>query len=910
MPDDTGAVASDNVLDIAVAPNGDTYIAGEFSGVGTRSGPGVAFSKSTGAWDEGLAEFAGGRIWDAVPDGSGGFFVGGDFSYVGGLQRFGLAHILADGTSDLSFPATSGTVFGLALDGTTLYVSGQFNSIGGISRPSLAAIDAGTGAVTSWNPSDYPPTPVIQRGPLTVDANYVYSGRSRFDKATAVLDNTWQAEALNTTSVASTAAGVYYGGYFNTAGGLPRNYIAAVDHTTGAVIPGIDPDSSAWVFDLLSKNGRLFVGGGFSTIGGAARNGIARLDPATGQADSWDANFGSGGVEAIADAGTTVFAAGDFTSVAGQQRRYMAELDATSAALTGWNANPSLPGDLDAAAISGGRVFGGGNFNMVGRSSKFKVAKLNPDGSLDPSFSPLVLGSPDVHSLDVSPDGSTLYIGGDFTSVVNTSGGSSITRNNAAAIDLATGDFTGWDPSPDAMVTNIVAESGSVFLEGEFSQIAGVPRTEVAALNPGGTGTAQSWDPGLARSGGAVDVTSIESDGSTVFIGGNFDEVGGQTRGRLVEVDATTAAPTAFDPEPNGSVKSMELFGSSLYIGGGFSSVGGSPRSQLAEIMTAGTGTVTGWDPSVGSLGSGVEDLAVADDGSSVFIGGDFITAGGETRRNLAELDRATGAGTAWNPEIEGFDKVLAVAETGGSVKTGGEFVRVGPVPNAFYAQFTGEAQPPSNSSLPTITGTEEVGQTLQASTGGWGGTPPLDFDFAWSRCDAGGGSCQAIGGADSSSYPLTAADLGATLRVTVTATNDQGSDDATSAATGVIAPAGPGPGPDPACSDGIDNDGDGKIDFPADPGCTSAADESETDAAVGPDDSACIKAKKALKKANKQVKKQSKKVKKAKKQVRKSSGKKRKTANKKLKKQKKKLKKLKKKQKKAQQRKNKACSG
>ncbi len=31
-----------------------------------------------------------------------------------------------------------------------------------------------------------------------------------------------------------------------------------------------------------------------------------------------------------------------------------------------------------------------------------------------------------------------------------------------------------------------------------------------------------------------------------------------------------------------------------------------------------------------------------------------------------------------------------------------------------------------------------------------------------------------------------------------------------------------------PQCSDGVDNDGDGKIDFPADPGCSSATDDSE----------------------------------------------------------------------------------
>jgi hypothetical protein len=38
-----------------------------------------------------------------------------------------------------------------------------------------------------------------------------------------------------------------------------------------------------------------------------------------------------------------------------------------------------------------------------------------------------------------------------------------------------------------------------------------------------------------------------------------------------------------------------------------------------------------------------------------------------------------------------------------------------------------------------------------------------------------------------------------------------------------------------PACSDGIDNDADGRVDFPADPGCTSGADIDETDSGPAP---------------------------------------------------------------------------
>lgn len=42
--------------------------------------------------------------------------------------------------------------------------------------------------------------------------------------------------------------------------------------------------------------------------------------------------------------------------------------------------------------------------------------------------------------------------------------------------------------------------------------------------------------------------------------------------------------------------------------------------------------------------------------------------------------------------------------------------------------------------------------------------------------------------------------------------------------------PPPPPPPPDPQCSDGIDNDGDGETDYPADDGCTDAQDDDETD--------------------------------------------------------------------------------
>ena len=93
----------------------------------------------------------------------------------------------------------------------------------------------------------------------------------------------------------------------------------------------------------------------------------------------------------------------------------------------------------------------------------------------------------------------------------------------------------------------------------------------------------------------------------------------------------------------------------------------------------------------------------------------------------------------------------------------------------------------PSNTAVPTISGTTQSGSTLTATSGTWGGTTPLNFAYAWSRCDKNGASCAAIGGATSSTYVLQNADNGNTIRVTVTASNGDGSAQAASAATPLI---------------------------------------------------------------------------------------------------------------------------
>lgn len=97
----------------------------------------------------------------------------------------------------------------------------------------------------------------------------------------------------------------------------------------------------------------------------------------------------------------------------------------------------------------------------------------------------------------------------------------------------------------------------------------------------------------------------------------------------------------------------------------------------------------------------------------------------------------------------------------------------------------------PTNTGEPAISGSPVVGGTLSASRGTWTGSP-TSYAYQWVRCPSSGGKsdgsdCAAIGGATTSGYVPTNADVGRRLRVRVTASNADGSATAASNATGTV---------------------------------------------------------------------------------------------------------------------------
>lgn len=245
-------------------------------------------------------------------------------------------------------PNAAGTVYSLALSGTTMYAGGSFTSIGGAARSFAAALDTAveTNNALAWNPAPNSSVySIIPSGTVVYLAGNFTSidGRSRaylaaVNASTGAV-NDWDVRANGTVyAIALSGSTLYAGGMFNMIGGAPRTYIAALDTITGDATPW-NPESNGPVTSLaLSEGGgALYVGGYFgggaiivsspainalpapsepraATLGGMSRLGLAALDTVTGKATAWNP-VAYGTPSALFVAGRILYTGGSFISM-------------------------------------------------------------------------------------------------------------------------------------------------------------------------------------------------------------------------------------------------------------------------------------------------------------------------------------------------------------------------------------------------------------------------------------------------------------------------------------------------------------------------------------------------------------------------------------------------------------------
>ena len=128
-------------------------------------------------------------------------------------------------------------------------------------------------------------------------------------------------------------------------------------------------------------------------------------------------------------------------------------------------------------------------------------------GVLIASFAPSINGQ--VRQVEASPDGTRLYIVGDFTTV-NTQ-----TRNRVAAFDLPSGNLAAFNPNSNGVTSGVAATNDTVYITGTFGRVSGNDRSGAAAFTR--AGALLPWAPALEGRQGRVAVSYTHLTLPTIY---------------------------------------------------------------------------------------------------------------------------------------------------------------------------------------------------------------------------------------------------------------------------------------------------------------------------------------------------------------------------------------------------------
>jgi hypothetical protein len=556
-----GAVITDGEI-YALARDGDRlYVQGGFQQIGRYAGPGDRLG-STGR-SEPIPEIADGQVSVVVSDGAGGWYLGGDFTRIGGRAAGGLAHVRADGSLDPSFlPDADGLVSAVALQGSTLYVGGDFRHVGGTSRKRVAAVSTTDGHVL---PFDAPQASWVTE--LVASPAAVYIGT---DRVTAVDPGTG-------TALAGFDAPVRGGVHALTLGGgllyVGTDTLVALNPTTGARVPSFAPAGGAQkdrsYHSLLRAGPVLYVGSdrtarlqALDSTTGAAVPGFAPvLGGKTGR-------FGTPrGVYDLALDGDRLWIGGRFTSAGGRAAHGLAILDAASGAREDTGL-PAYNRQVNAVELSGGDAFVGGTFFMTDWVRSNGIAALDADTlEPDPGFRTSVPSYEDLlptrAALYVTPTHGTGYDKEQPPYWTDTA--------RIHAFDPRTGDLL---PRLSRRVRNLSAVTtigNRLYVARRLESDVSFPLNQVDVYGPKGRKVASYPVP---LRGYVTALTGIRGD---LVVAGSFKRTsgnGGLRNTAMIRIDAGNGhRRPGFDPKIHGPVYDVVAHQGSLYASGIFKQV-------------------------------------------------------------------------------------------------------------------------------------------------------------------------------------------------------------------------------------------------------------------------------------------------------------------------------------------------
>lgn len=643
--------------------------------------------------------------------------VGGDFEVFAGEDINDLAIVhLDDFTIEgigMGGHANAG-VRSLALSGDTLLVGGRFYTIQSTPIRCLAAINlaAQDYPLFDWAPGNLDATTyssidqiipsgdtLFLHGTMNGANSLFYESRyevAAINRQTGLLLD-WDPELSPTNDIYEILIfqnQLLVAGDFNSIAGTDENYLAAfnVNDLSHTPLPFTIDDA---VTALTNIGPRLYLGGDFEHINDEPRYKLAAYDTETGQLLPWKTDhegLSSANIHSLNTDGNNIYIEGVFTApLGGSARTNFALINRENYQLEAFS--PDLDYDLDISSgnevydlvTHNGYLYLAGRFSLYDGMERPHIARINL-GDLSLSNWSTNINGP-VHT--VYPTLENIYVGGDF----DANGWLDVL--NFGVIDASNGAPINLDIKSTGIVNTILPSTNQILIGGQSDEIGNFEQVEsfFAYHLPSNTANPWTFKPDASNNN---DVTCIQTYGNTVYLGGDFTishdseeyhhlVAFNQNNGQFLTqnfglnevnneiIDFTidgntmytahqygsspiksfnldTETQNSFSASLSGNDKLTQVFasGGRVFIGGRVESVNGESVSHFAELSS--TGTLT--NSSLNFDSQYITDLSGTD--NSIFVGGGFVSVGGEKRNSLTRIDFNTGMIDDWDPNVGG----------------------------------------------------------------------------------------------------------------------------------------------------------------------------------------------------------------------------------------------------------------
>jgi uncharacterized delta-60 repeat protein/prepilin-type N-terminal cleavage/methylation domain-containing protein len=300
-----------------------------------------------------------------------------------------------------------------------------------------------------------------------------------------------------------------------------------------------------------------------------------------------------------------------------------------------------------------------GYFTSFNGTSRPRIARVNTDGSLDPSFDPGTGPNNNVSTLQLQTDGK-IFLTGAFTAYNGTTRPGFAKLNSDGSLD------TSFDPGtgPNALLQPIVTQSdGKIIIFGAFTSFNGTALNRIGRLNANGS-VDSSFNAGTGANNG-INQVWVQPDGK-ILLCGYFTAVNGVSRNGIARLNADGSLDTSFDP---GTGAGGMAFMNSVFpcylqsdgkimITGLFTTFNGISRNYIARLNSNGS-VDTSFNPGTG-LDYKANTIVTQPDGKMI-VSGPFTSYNGVTRPYLLRLnaDGSLDAGFNAGSSVDTYSNIV-----------------------------------------------------------------------------------------------------------------------------------------------------------------------------------------------------------------------------------------------------------